>query len=192
MIGGPLRLPNGRRGQAFAVALTIIAAAMIWFAALEPLIGWYQHRADMLAQQSQKALRMAALGQEIPALRRAVRATGLQSASGQILLAGNTDAIAGANLESTLQDLAARAGTSLDSTALLPVQPAGALRRIGMQVSVTANLPVLVALLEAIGTALPRITVGDISVINAGQAATAQAQPMQAEFSVAGFRAGTP
>jgi general secretion pathway protein M len=134
---------------------------------------------------------MAALSQEIPALRASVSAAGLQSADNQLLLAGSTDAIAGANLQSALQDLATQAGTSLDSAELLPVQPAGTLRRIGMQVSVTATWPVLIALLEAIGTVRPRMIVGELSVTNASQAAGAE-PPMQATFSVTGFRAGTP
>jgi general secretion pathway protein M len=190
MMAGGLTLPDGRRGQALAVALTLAAAALFWLAAVSPLLGWYQAREAALTQQRAIALRMAALSQEIPALRKAVSAAGLQSAGDQLLLAGGTDAIAGANLQSALQDLASQAGTSLDSTALLPVQPAGALRRIGLQVSVTATLPVLVALLEAIGTARPRMIVGELSVINASQAAAGQEASMQANFTVTGFRAG--
>ncbi len=191
-MGGTFTPPDGRRGQMLAVGLTLLAAAMVWVAAVGPLIGWYQARAEALAQQQQMAARMAALSLEIPALRKAVSAAGLQSAGDQILLAGTTDAIAGANLQSALQDLANQAGTSLDSAALLPVQPAGALRRIGMQVSVTTSLPVLVALLEAIGTARPRMIVSALSIINTGTPAVDQEQPLQANFTVSGFRTGAP
>jgi general secretion pathway protein M len=192
MTGGTLTLPDGRRGQMLAVGLTLVAAAIVWIAAVGPLIGWYQDRAYAITQQRQMAARMAALSLQIPALRSAVAAAGLQSAGDQILLTGNTDAIAGANLQSALQDLASQAGTSLDSAALLPVQPAGALRRIGMQVSVTAPLPVLVALLEAIGTARPRMIVSALSIINTGTPAVDQEPPLQANFAVSGFRTGGP
>ncbi len=192
MMAGTLTLPDGKRGQALAIALTLIAAAVFWVAAVAPLIGWYQDRAAALAQQQALAVRMAALSKEIPALRAAVSAAGLQSADNQLLLAGGTDAIAGANLQSALQDLATQAGTSLDSAELLPVQPAGTLRRIGMQVSVTAAWPVLIALLEAIGTARPRMIVGDLSVINNSQPGAGQDQPMHANFTITGFRAGAP
>ncbi len=192
MMGGTIALPDGRRGQVLAVAVTLIAAALFWIAAVGPLIGWYESREDALIQQRQMAARMAALSLEIPALRAAVSAAGLQSAGEQSLLDGSTDAIAGANLQSALQDLATQAGTSLDSAALLPVQPAGALRRIAMQVSVTASLPVLVALLQAIGTARPRMIVSDLSLINTGTPAVDQEQPLQANFSVSGFRTSGP
>ena len=191
MMAGALTLPQGRRGQIFAVALTLMAAALLWLAAIGPLLGWYEDRAATLAQQQALAVRMAALSRAIPALRAAVSQAGLQAADQQLLLSGETDAIAGANLQAALQNLATQAGTSLDSAALLPVQPAGALRRIGMQVSVTASWPVLIALLQSIGTAQPRMVVGELSVNNQ-TVAGGPAQPMQAIFSVTGFRAGSP
>jgi general secretion pathway protein M len=192
MMLGSFTLPDGKRGQALAVTLTLIAAALLWLAVVAPLTGWYVDRAAELEQQQQLATHMAALSQQIPALRQAVNEAGLQSADNQLLLDGGTDAIAGASLQSALQDLATQAGTSLDSAELLPVQPAGSLRRIGMQVSVTAAWPVLIALLQAIGTARPRMVVGDFSVTAAQQGTPGPDQPMQAEFSVSGFRAGSP
>jgi general secretion pathway protein M len=191
MTGGTLILPDGRRGQALAVALTLIAAAFLWFTAIAPLLGWHAARASLLAQQRQLAAHMAALGPEIPALQTAVNAAGLQATAHQVLLAGNTDVIAGANLQSALQALAAQAGTSLDSAALLPAQPAGALRRISVQVSVTAAWPVLIALLEAIGKTRPRMIVDQLSVTSTAAPGTDQVPPMQASFTVTGFCASS-
>jgi general secretion pathway protein M len=169
-----------------------VAAAVIWAATVAPLIALYESQADALAQQREMAARMVALRREIPVLRRAVHAAGLQSADNQLLLPGGTDAIAGANLQTVLQNLATQAGTSLNSAQLLPVQAAGNLRCIGMQVSVTASWPVLIALLEAIGTAQPRMIVGDFQVSAVSQGLVGPDPPMQATFSVNGFRAGTP
>ena len=42
MMAGTLTLPDGRRGQTLAIALTLVAAAVFWVAAVAPLIGWYQ------------------------------------------------------------------------------------------------------------------------------------------------------
>lgn len=156
------------------------------------LLGWYAARTDQLTQQQQLAARMQALAQEIPALRQAVSAAGLQTDDDQVLLPGGTDVIAGANLQTTLQGLAAQAGTSLDSAALLPAQPAGTLRRVSMQVSVTAPWPVIIALLEAIGTARPRMIVDQISFSNSLQMTPGSAPPMAASFTVSAFRTGAP
>ncbi len=194
-------LPDGRRGQALAVALTLIAATLLWMSTAAPLIGWYTARADALAQQQQLAAHLAALDAEIPSLRQAVSAAGLQSTgnaaelqstSNQVLLAGDSDVIAGANLQTALQDLASQAGTSLDSAALQPAQADGAVRRISMQVSVTAPWPVLIALWQAIGTSRPRMIVDQLSLTTSATPGGDQDQPVQASFSVTGFRAATP
>ncbi len=190
MMIGRFTLPEGRRGQALAVAMSGAALALIWLALPGPLLGWYQDRAATLAQQQALAARMTALAQEIPQLRQAVNQAGLQAGDNQVLLPGNTDAIAGANLQTALQTLATNAGTSLDSAALLPAQNTGSLQRISMQVSVTASWPVLVALLQGISTAQPRMIVGDFSVTATQAAIPGQEPPLGAQFTVFGFRAG--
>ena len=185
-----LSLPEGRRGQALALGMALMALALVWCAAVAPVLGWYGARATTLQEQRQLAAHMRALGRDIPALRQAVSAAGLQSADDQVLLPGGSDVIAGANLQSALQGLAAQAGTSLDSAALQPAEPAGGLRRISMQVSVTASWPVLMALFEAIGTARPRMIIDTLSL--SSSTGTDQNQPVQAGFTVTGFRAGAP
>jgi general secretion pathway protein M len=194
MMHGAFTLPDGKRGQALAAALTLLATALLWMSTAGPLIGWYEARRDELVQQRSLAAHLAALGAQIPALRQAVNTAGLQSADDQVLLTGDSDVIAGANLQTALQGLAIQAGTSLDSAALQPVQADGAVRRISMQVSVTATWPVLIALWSAIGTARPRMVIGQLSLSTgtSTQPGSGQEQPVQASFSVTGFRAGTP
>jgi general secretion pathway protein M len=182
-----LTLPEGRKGQALAAVLPVIAAVLLWMSTAGPLLGWYQDRAATLTQQQLLAEHLTALGAQIPALRQAVNAAGLQSANDQVLLAGDSDVLAGANLQTALQTLAGQAGTSLGSAALQPAQEDGAVRRISMQVSVTASWPVLIALLQAIGTARPRMIVDQLTLGTNGTD-----QQVQAVFSVTGFRAGTP
>jgi general secretion pathway protein M len=190
MMAGGLSLPEGRQGQLTAVGMTLAGIALLWFLIAAPIIGWYQTRADNLAQAQTVAARLIALEQQIPALRRAVGAAGLQDAGALLLLPGDSDAVAGANLQSALQTLAANAGTSLDSSELLPAQQTGALRRIGMQVSVTASYPVVIALLQAIATAQPRMIVNSLSLDNTADAVSGQEPTIEADFTVIGFRAG--
>ena len=192
MMAGPLTLPEGRPGQLTAIGMTLAGILILWLAIAAPIIGWYQTRAAELAQDQKIAARMTALGQEIPALRKAVQAAGLQDASAQLLLPGNSDAVAGANLQSALQTLASDAGTSLDSSELVPAEPTGALRRIGMQVSVTAPWPVLIALLQAIGTARPRMIVNALSLDSSADTGSGEDPAIAANFTVTGFRAGAP
>lgn len=189
MMAGGLTLPEGRQGQLTAIAMTLAGATLLWLLIAAPIIGWYQTRAADLAQQQAIAARLIALDGQVPALRKAVGAAGLQDAGAQLLLQGNTDAVAGANLQSALQTLAANAGTGLDSSQLMAAQQTGALRRIGMQVSVTASYPVVIALLQAIATARPRMIVNSLSLDNTSTAAGGQ-PVIEADFTVIGFRAG--
>lgn len=190
MSPGTLSLPDGRRGQALAVGITLAALLLVWLGAVSPLLAWYQARDAALAQQRALAARMVALEQALPALRAAVAASGAQAAGAQTLLAGQSDAIAGANLQSAVQDLAAQAGTSLDSAAMQPAIQAGPLRRISMQVSVTASWPVLVALLQAVDNASPRMIVDSISLNSTALPGDSESSTIQANISISGFRAG--
>jgi general secretion pathway protein M len=185
-----LSLPEGRRGQILALGLTVIAAVLAWLVLAAPLIGWYQTRQDELAAKQTLAAHMAALEQEIPGLRRAVAHLGAGDGTARMLLAGSSDAIAGANLQSALQGLANNAGTSLDSVGMQPAKSLQALRLITVQVSLTARWPVLVAFLRAVETAQPRMIVDAISLNTASIPGSGQPANLQANISVTGFRAG--
>jgi general secretion pathway protein M len=158
-------LPDGRRGQILALCIGLAALLLLWAALLAPLWGWYQERAGALAQQRVLAARMQALAREIPALRAAVAAQGPDQGGAALLLQGNSDAIAGANLQSALQDLATQSGTSLDSG------------------------PALISFLTAIETARPRMIVDGLSLSNTGPPDAGGAPPVQATFTVSAFRA---
>lgn len=188
MSAGQLSLPDGRRGQILALGIGLAGLMLLWLAVLGPLWGWYQQRAYELVQQRTLASRMQALARETPALRTAVAAQGPDQSS-DMLLEGGTDAIAGANLQSALQDLAKQSGTGLDSAALAPVEAQGTLRKIGLQVSLTTNWSALIGFLAAIETASPRMVVDGLSLNNAGPPGTDGAPPVQASFTVSAFRA---
>ena len=189
-MGSGVALPEGRLGQLVAIAITLAAVALLWLAAIAPMIDWYEVRQASLAEQRALAAHMAALSAELPALRRQVAANVAKISGDGALLAGDSDAIAGANLQTAVQDLASSTGTSLDSAGMLPAQQAGALRRIAMQVNVTATWSALVALLAAIETAHPRMIVDGLSVTSPAQADLRQDLPVQASFSIAAFRVG--
>lgn len=190
MMARPRALPDGRAGQALALAMTAVAVAGLWAAAAAPAIGWYRAREARLGRQLRLASHMAALGTDLPALRRDILARKTDAKAGAVLLPGGSDAIAGAGLQSMVQALARQAGTSLDSAAMRPAAQDEGLRRIGMRVSVTAAYPVLVALLRAIGAAHPLLVVTRIEITSPSQIDPRRDMPVQARFTVTGFRAG--
>jgi len=186
----PITLPEGPAGQALAVAAGFLVIAMIWAGLVTPALGWYQGQSAALAGARLEAAHLLALRASLPALRQQLAASASIAPGADILLQGDSDAIAGANLQADLNLLAAQAGASLDSTESVPAEASGGLRRIGVTVSLTATWPVLVAYLAAIEAASPRMIVDDLSVSAESDPDPRQDVPLQASFTVSAFRAG--
>ena len=186
-----LDLPTGRRGQVLALGLTVAVLGGAWAGIAAPLLDWYALRAEQVQARRAVARRMAELSETLPALRDEARrvATPGQPAEAAVL-DGASDALAAAALQGRLQDMAARAGAPLSSAEALPGEAAGAWRRIGVRVAVNAPWPAIIRLLQAIGTASPRMLVDDLQlrapplVLRAGGV-----RPVDASFTVLAFRA---
>lgn len=189
MTAAALQLPDGRRGQILALGVTAGLAVLTWLAIVSPLISWYQARDTALGQKQALAAHMQAVERQLPGLRRAVAHLGSDDGTARMLLAGASDAIAGANLQSALQALAAQADTSLDSIGMQPARSLHALRLITAQVTLTARWSMLVAFLRAVETAQPRMVVDSISLNTASIPGSGQPSTLQATLSVTGFRA---
>lgn len=186
-------MPTGRRGKLLALGLTLAMLAIVWLAVAAPLIDWAHDRGDRLEQQIALQRRMDALARTVPDLQRvaaqSATSPGATPASGN-LLDGATDAVAAASLQQLVQDMASRAGASLASAETLPAAQSGAYRRIGLHVALNAPYPVLIALMEAVEQASPRMLIDDL-LLRAGASVTPTPNPVvQAGFTVFAFRAG--
>ncbi len=118
-----MELPDGRRGRLLAAGLLVAALGVGWVAVAAPLLDWYDARAERLADRQALLLRMTRLAAELPALRRAAGSAGRDGPAPDAVLAGNSDAIAGAALQGMVQDMASAAGSTLAITETLPGQP---------------------------------------------------------------------
>ncbi len=187
-------LPDGRRGQAVALALLVAACGLVWAAVASPLLGWYGARAQHLAEQRMMLAHMARTAASLPALRRAAGSATTGGPPAAALLAGQTDAIAGATLQGMVQDMATAAGATLTSTEALPGAQQGAFRRIGLRVSLGGDWPVLVALLQAVESNPVHLLVDDLQLHAAArnQPGNSHLGPasIEASFVVLGFRPG--
>ena len=185
-------LPDGPRGQALAVGLTVIAAAAIWLGAISPLLALHSERSDALEQRRVLATHMEDLVASLPDLRRQEALMATTGARPVPTLDGATDAIAGAALQERLQALALSAGANLASLETLPAEPRGAYRRIGVRVTAVANWPPLVGLLRAVESATPRMVLDDVEVHGPPvRNLSADTFPLRAAFTLFAFRAGT-
>jgi general secretion pathway protein M len=183
-------LPDGRRGQMLAMALSLAVAASVWAGVAAPLVAWHAEQAERLEQRQTLARRMAALAETLPALQAQAAATTKSGRAPNAVLEGNTDAVASAALQQLVQAMATGAGTSLSSVEVLPAEAVGDYRRIGLHVALAAPWPALVHLLQSIELASPPMLVDDLRVH--GPPMGTAALPMDASFTVLAFRAGRP
>lgn len=190
-------LPDGRRGQALAVGLTVLVAVLAWYGGVAPVLAWYGDREDRLAERQVLAARMSGIAGLVPALQRQLQqadAAGTSPGAKPVgaVLEGGTDAIAGAALQGAVGDMANAAGASVTSAELLAAQPVGAYRRISLHVTASAPWPRVVTLLGAVAQATPRMLVDDLSLRQPTVLGQASSHPVDASFTVIAFRAVAP
>lgn len=184
-----LDLPTGWVGRLLALGMTVAVLGALWVGAAVPLLDWYAERAVQLENRHAIARRMAALVEMLPELRQqAQTASASDKAGTEEMLEGASDAIAGAALQERLQEMAARAGAPLSSAEALPGEAAGAYRRIGVRVSVSAQWPALVRLLQAVAQASPRMLADDLQLRASPQIPRSGPRPIEANFTVLAFR----
>ena len=184
-------LPSGVRGQMLALAITVVVVAIIWLGAIAPALGWYIGRAEYLVQQQTLAARMQSVAGSTSSLQQRLAAASAAAPETATMLAGATDAVAGANLQQAIQDIATHAGAAVLSAEMLPATAAGSYRRIGVHVSVTGSWPELTQLLASALQATPRMLVDDVQLHQTLALGARDANPMQASLTVIAFSTGS-
>lgn len=179
-------LPDGRRGQILAAALTVVVTLALWLGIAAPMIDWYRAGAEVLVQRQALLHHMQALADTLPALEHAPAAA---KPAAPALLSGTTDALAAAAMQSAVQAMAARSGIELTSMETLPAEPRGTFRRIGLRVSLTASWPVVIELLRAAGQGQPHMLVDDVQLRVAPVQRRDSSTPIGASFTLLAFRA---
>ncbi len=106
------------------------------------------------------------------------------------MLAGATDAVAGASLQQAVQDIATHAGATVLTAEMLPATAAGSYRRIGVHMSVSGSWPELTRLLTTALQATPRMLVDDVQFHQTLALGARDANPMQASLTVIAFSTG--
>ncbi len=186
-----MTLPDGQRGQALAVALTVLFAALLWLAVGAPLVDLYADGQAELAQRRTLVAHMGELAASLPELRQAAQARPGSQAGQVTTLQGATDAVAGAALQERVQALASGAGISLASLETLPAEQRGPYRRIGLRISAVSEWPGLVALLQAIEQATPAMVLDDVELRGPAIANRPPNTPLRATFTLYAFRAAS-
>ena len=190
MNGTLSRMPEGGRGQALAAGLLVAVAGVAWIAVASPLMDWYAARGERLDEQRLMLAHMTQIAAALPALRQDFGKPDTGTPAAAALLSGQTDAIAGAALQSTIQDMAASAGVTLVSAEALPGEQQGAFRQIGLRMALRGDWPMLVGMLQAVDESPLRLLVDDVQLHATAQPQQVGPSRLEASFVVLGFRPG--
>jgi len=183
-------LPIGRQGRILAASLAVLTLAVAWIGIVSPVLDWYGERSARLNELYARAARERALIDTLPALQK--QATEAAKTPTRAVLSGGTDAIAGAALQEQVRTMATAAAADLTSIETLPAEQAGAYRRIGVRLELSARLPVLVDLLKAVDDAQPSMLADDIHLTaSLTGGVNLPILPLEASFTVYAFRIGT-
>jgi general secretion pathway protein M len=183
-------MPEGRWGRLLALVLLAATLGVLWFAVADPTLDWYAARAERLMERRSMLAHMTRIVATLPALQQESGKAG-SAPPATALLDGETDAIAGAALQTVVQDLAAAAGVTLASSEALPGEQQGGFRRIGLRVTVHGGWPELIALLQAVDESPLRLLVDNLNLHATAQPQRTGPAPIEASFVVRGFRLGT-
>ena len=155
-------LPEGTRGKALAVSIGVLMLGAVFAVFVMPLLELYEANAQTLEDRRAVLSRYERSAAALPRLRESKQ--GASPSDGTLLLAGATDALAAADLQSTLKDLVETGGATLESAQTLPPEALANYRRVGVRVSFSGGLELLTTVLLGVETAKPVLSVGSLEI----------------------------
>lgn len=172
--------------------MLVLATAYLLIVA--PLLDTYSQRKALLADRQMMLPRLNRVVEELPRLRAQLAELQATANTRPIVLQGASDALASANLQSRIEELAGSAGATIGSTEALAAEDRTPYRRIGLRVAVNGTYDAIVRLLGSIEATTPPLVLGNLQIHGALRATS---QPsgarLDAGFEVFGFRgADTP
>jgi Type II secretion system (T2SS), protein M subtype b len=175
-------------GRFLALTLTLLLLAVLWVSVAMPLIQWHSDRADALVQRAALLQRMEFLVGMRAGLQQQANAAAASGTGEATLLEGETDSMASASMQETLQALFLQAGIQLNSVETLPGDAVDAYRRIRLRVTFNASWPVLMTLLKDIEFATPALLVDELQVEPALHRISTAPGTFDITCSIFGFR----
>jgi len=172
--------------------LLLVALAGVYFLVVAPLVDLYAERQSVLENRRMLLPRLQAAGEELPGLRMKVSELRAGAGTRKVTLDGSSDAVAAANLQSRIEELAASVGAMISSTESLPAEKREGYRRIGLRYVLNGPYETLVKLLARLEAATPPLVVDNLhihGVLRARRAGAAPSTSLDAGLDVYGYRA---
>jgi general secretion pathway protein M len=186
-------LPTGRTGRLLAVGILVIAVVAGCLFVVAPLLDFYNQREAAIADHRMLLPRLRTAAQQLPELRANLAELQKVASTRKITLEGNSDAIASANLQSRIEELAASAGVTIGRSEAVSAETRSPYRRIGLRVAVSGEYDGILKLVGAIETAAPPLVVANLQIHGTLRPVNPIAAPqiptrLDAVFEVYGFR----
>lgn len=159
-----IELPEGARGRALALGVAVAALLLFYLVAVAPMVGLYMREQGRVDERLALAARVTAAAADLPRLRAATNGQAKAEDRDNFALAGTSDTIAVATLQTQLKSLADAAGAKLTNVEILPPEPAQPFSRVVVRTNFTADYRTLVALIAGIEKSRPALFVDRIEV----------------------------
>lgn len=185
------RLPTGASGRALALSILCALIVLVYVVLAVPLTDLYRSGEAALADRQLLVPKLEHLAAEVPSLRARLAALQTAGAGNEVTLDGASDALASANLQSRVEQLAVANGVSISSTEAIAAEDRGPYRRIGLRIAVSGNFEAIVKLLSAIREAAPPLVLANLQIHGLFRAvAVRTSYPLETRFEVYGLRVG--
>src|SRR5262245_29936119 len=154
-----------------------------------PLTAFYQESGQRLEDRLEVVKRYRSAANDLPRLRAEAKQWQEGEHDSTLLLPGASDALAAASLQSTLKRIVEEGSAKLETAQTLAPEAQDNFRRVGVRVAFSADLPLLTAVLLAIETARPVLTVGNLELHTDGESANGEiGGALAIAMDVYGFR----
>jgi len=182
-------LPDGRTGSLLAVALLALVTMLLWLAVVQPIVGFYQERQQEIVTDEAVEAHMAALAASLPRLKAILGVASARRAPVASHLAGTTDALAAADLQTAIGQIAVASGVEISSIETPTAENTVWGRRIGVSIRATANYQGLAKFIARLETSQPKMVVDDLEIHSTDGSDATIDTDLNIGLSVFGFRA---
>jgi hypothetical protein len=169
--------------------LALVALGGVYLLVAAPLLDLYTERAAVLENRQMLLPRLKAAAEELPELRAHVEQLRAAAGTRKVSLEGASDAIAAANLQSRIEELAASVGATIGSTESLPAEARSGYRRIGLRYVLSGPYETIVRFLAKLEAATPPLVIDNLHIHGVlRRPGTPAAAGLDAGLDVYGFR----